>query len=247
MAMREGFSIDHNRAVSAFAEGRLEDALAFWQAMPELDPASPFYDPTMNRSIAGVHMHKGEFGYARELIEAVMNASEDQLNRRYSSDFATLGVCYWMMGDHENALASWRRGLESNYADSANVQIPLLIWFGNSWLQSDTSEIIRLLRRRVGDRRTGIGWPLPIAQYLLGRKSLEQLRAEAEMSSHAHIQIRQRRQAEFYVAVQQYLQGETERFAATMSEIAGTKELLSECERYLAQSLMRDTPTGTTA
>ncbi len=244
--MREGFSEDHNRAVLAFGEGRLDDALAMWNAMPELDPTSPFYDPGMNRSIAGVHLRKCEFGRARDLIEVIISATEDEHNKRYSSDFATLGVCFWMGRDYEHALASWKRGLRSNYADSANVQIPLLIWFGNSWLRSDTSEIIGLLRRRVGDRRTGIGWPLPIAQYLLGRKSLEQLRAEAEMSSHAHIQIRQRRQAEFYVAVQQYMQGETELFAATMSEIAGTKELLSESERYLAQSLVRDTPTGTT-
>lgn len=178
-----------------------------------------------------------------EEIEGKLSAS---LSASHATDFVIYGCTLWLRELYDQALAKWEEGVNCDYADSANVQIPLLIWFGNSWLRRDTSEIVGLLRRRVGERRTGIGWPLPIAQYLLGRKSIEQLTAEAEMSAHAHIQIRHRRQAEFYVAVQTHLQGETKLFAATMSKIAATKEMLSECERYLAQSLVRDTPTWTT-
>ena len=206
---------------------------------PEIgDQTAPYY-----RNLVISQLCLGEYLIAEE-IERKLIAS---LTTSHSREFEVFGCTLWVRGHHDAALAKWKEGLNCDYADSANVQIPLLLWFGHSWLKRDQSETLQVLRSRVGDRRTGIGWPLPIAQYLLGRKSLEQLKTEAEMSSHARIKIRQRRQAEFYVAVKKYLQGETELFAATMSEIAGTKELLSECERYLAQSLVWGTPTGTTA
>ncbi len=206
---------------------------------PEIgEQTAPYY-----RNLAIVQLCLGDYLGAEEIEQKLVPS----LNSHYSTDFEIYGCALWVRGHYDDALAKWKEGLNCDYADSANVQIPLFLWFGYSWLRRDQSEVLELLRHRIGDRRTGIGWPLPIAQHLLGRKSLEQLTAEAEMSSHAHIQIRQRRQAEFYVAVQKYLLGETKLFAATMSKIAATKEMLSECERYLAQSLVGDTPKETTA
>ena len=197
---------------------------------PEIgNQTAPYY-----RNLALAQLCLGKYLSAEEIQRKLISL----LSARHSSDFEIYGCTLWLRGHHNDAVAKWEEGLNCDYADSANVQIPLLLWFGYSWLQRDTSKILELLRRRVGDRKTGIGWPLPIARYLIRNRSVEQLEAEAEMSSHAHIRIRQRRQVQFYIAVEKYLQGETEQFTTTMIEIAATKEMLSECERYLAQNLV---------
>ena len=110
----------------------------------------------------------------------------EEFNRkppRYAITFGMAGAAKWCLSQPEEAVDQWQAGLKCDFADSggAGIKIPLLLFFASITRPAlfPTARVERLLQERSQEPRAAI-WPGPLAKFVLGQHSDDQLRQECE-------------------------------------------------------------------
>lgn len=190
----------------------------------------------------GLHMNKG-------LCLMIMGRLPDALAeykwgcaRRPTSDVANLmaGVISWWLGQTQDAIMYWEQAVTAQYTDAAGgIIAPAVLAFGGMRLELTTVEQLglRLLRQRVRTKRA-LTWPGPVAGFLLGRMSSEEL-TECAGTRNPILAARQRAQAYFWSACAAYRERDGGAYQAQIERVIATKTTLHpavmlETEYWLA-------------
>jgi len=118
-----------------------------------------------------------ELGVAYLWIENFRSAFDhfDFVDQRYPRHahctYDMAGTALWCMGNRDEAVDQWQRGLDVDYADLGyGFQPPLLLYFA-SVVQPELfsrNEAKSLLAKRLDDPRAN-RWPAPLAEFVIGR------------------------------------------------------------------------------
>lgn len=173
--------------------GRYEEALSAFQTQY----AQRRSDGVLN-NVGFSQLALRRFDEARDTFDQVLSRHRD-----WGSQFGHCGVVRWIQGDRLAAVKLWEEGLEATYQDAAGgLQLPLLLYFAGVRAPDVTSAsgARDVLAARANDIRAAGQWPTPIAQFLVGSKTLEALRTTSAASD-AGSEVRRSALVEFYAAV----------------------------------------------
>lgn len=118
-----------------------------------------------------------------------------------------VGVAHWLAGRESQAASTWYDLVSAmeqgkiDYSDAAGgVESACLLWFAAVRLgqQNLLKAARRLLRKKVKNNRSS-NWPGPVAKFLLGRLTPDQLRGK--VADVPVLRERELCEAEFYIGV----------------------------------------------
>jgi hypothetical protein len=136
--------------------------------------------PSNYYSLGAVYMWSGDYRSALAHFDEQIRAALP-LNAPADSTFGMAGAAAWCLGDEKLAIEYWRSGTTSKYAVAgANTRTELLLYVA-SLLEPATFPVEsaeQLLVKKVSHWRVK-NWPGPIAQYVLGITSEQEVRQEA--------------------------------------------------------------------
>ena len=126
--------------------------------------------------------------------------------------YGMAGAAKWCLGKPAEAIDEWRSGLDCEFADAggAGVRLPMLLLVASAVNPPvfRRSEAEDLLRARSADRRATI-WPGPLARYLVGAISTDELRAACVWKGGDNAETNLRRwQCDFYAGVALAIRGD---------------------------------------
>lgn len=136
--------------------------------------------PSNYYSLGAVYMWAAEYRSALAHFDEQIQA---RLPRNPPADctFGMAGTAAWCLGDEKSAIKYWRKGTTAGYAvGGANTRTELLL-YASSLLNPTTFAIEsaeQLLIKKTGHWRVK-NWPGPIAQYILGHTSEQEVRQKA--------------------------------------------------------------------
>lgn len=231
--------------------GRYEEAAnVFLQRSKEGLPA------WRNRGLAFLCL--GRYSAAYEAF-AEADRIERERHPLHSRALAEMGICLWLEGRRNEALPLIEENLHlrmSNklaYGDFAGgAQEGLFGYYAGVSFPDDrlTAMAIRHLTKISRSKRHR-GWPKPIANYLVGRSSLDDTLLEAAESSnidtaveHAKVDTlscRQLTQALFYAAIKQRAQGDMLSCRTLMRRVITLPNSVVELERFIAEHEVKAT------
>jgi hypothetical protein len=140
--------------------------------------------PSNYYSLGAAYMWSGDYQSAFAHFDEQIRARLPN-NPAGDAAFSMAGVAAWCLGDEKLAVKYWRRGTTPGYAVAgANTRTALLLYTA-SVLKPDTfsaETADKLLREKAGHWRVK-NWPGPIAQYILGTASEEEVGQEAAYHS----------------------------------------------------------------
>ncbi len=209
-------------------EGKYEDACV---AADREAAKSLSLGPLRNKVYALLHL---------ERYEETAKLCLDLIERRKGetdSDFISLGICHWVLGRHDEAVAAWQAACKTKYTDAAGgVGPPLFLIYASSKLGDKKlrGKCITQLRRRFKSR-AACNWPGPLAGFAIGKLTEEEVRAAVD--STPILRERQTCQAAFHIGVQRWIDGDEAGFFEHMQECQeqGAISPLEE-EYYLARA-----------
>lgn len=180
------------------------------------------------------YLQAGDYATALEDIKLFIA----QADPKYMSDayFIYEGICYWYLNQPSKVLPTWEKGLTAPYTDaSGGVELPALLLYGAERLHDAGYRqlALQLLRRHA--RRKLRGWPGPIVPFLLGKISIAELQQKAQATASDILRSRWQCQADFYMALRAWREGEEETFKAGMNRCAANPYGYHEKEYYLAR------------
>ncbi len=148
-----------------------------------------------------------------------------------------LGVCYWLQGKRDEAVASWKEASIAPYADAAGgVESRLLLFYASvkcadAALRKEAArELRQLCRRSRADN-----WPGPVGRFVLGEVAEEQLLTK--VSPESPLRDKEMCQAAFYIGVVHLMNGNEQGFRESMALSANQDPVsLSKQEHYLAKA-----------
>jgi hypothetical protein len=117
------------------------------------------------------------------------------------SDFQFKGVALWNQSKRQEAIDTWRSGLNSKFTDAAGgVEVPLLLYFAavktnNTLLKA---EAFKSLKKVVKSRRS-INWPGSLGAFIL--ENIDENTLLSYVSTLPGLRERQLCQAFFYIAI----------------------------------------------
>lgn len=173
-----------------------------------------------NRGMA--YLHLGNFDAAFADFRTADQISSTALRTECNGAFC--GVALWMAGREEEAIVTWRSGVEASlagavgYGDAAGgVTIGNLLMFGAAARDDEEANrlAMKLLKKRLRTKQS-TAWPGPVSRYLLG--SLSENDMHAAVSAVPILKERESCQAQFYVGVHALLTNDLSRFAAAMQQ-----------------------------
>jgi hypothetical protein len=141
-----------------------------------------------------------------------------------SGFYGMAGVAKWCMGECDEAARQWVAGLDVQFADTCGlgIRLPLLLFFASVVKPATYRRRVaeKLLKDKSEDSRI-TDWPGPIARWLLGQISDDELRNQSRGLDDADTCDRYWL-ARFYQNVFQYGAGERSNFRETMGKLADT-------------------------
>jgi lipoprotein NlpI len=158
--------------VNSVRSGNRRKALEQLQSEPD--------SPSKTSSLGALFMWKGDFKSALNHYQAHILSN---LPRDPAGDlsFGMAGSAAWCLGDEKLAVKHWRKGLTAGYAiGGANTRIALLL-YAVSVLNRDVSSreaAEKLLEQKASHWRVK-NWPGPIAQFILGTATEEEVKKQA--------------------------------------------------------------------
>ncbi len=166
----------------------------------------------------------------------------DVADPRYRSDgeYLFAGICHWYLGEPSAALERWMDSLSAPYTDAAGgvKRIVLLLYAAERLRDPQLArEMLGRLRRHRFTKWPGGAspeWPGTVVPFILGRVGPAEL--EERASSIPVLAGRRQCQAEFYIGLRYFREGERRIFEERMVRCAesGQYGLLEE-EYYLAR------------
>ena len=144
----------------------------------ELQAASLY--PSNYYSLGAVHMWSGDYNSALAHFDEQIRAALPR-NVPGDSTFGMAGTAAWCLGDEKLAIKYWRDGTDAKYAIAgANTRTELLL-YAASLMKPATFPVEsaeQLLINKAGHWRVK-NWPGPIAQFILGTASEQEVRQKA--------------------------------------------------------------------
>lgn len=141
---------------------------------------TPRLYPSNYYSLGAVYMWSAEYRSALAHFDEKIRAQLPS-NIPGDADFGMAGAAAWCLGDEKLAVKYWREGSTAGYAvGGANTRTELLL-YASSLLNPATfpeASAKQLLIKKAGHWRVK-NWPGPIAQYILGNASEEEVRQKA--------------------------------------------------------------------
>jgi hypothetical protein len=139
--------------------------------------------PSNYYSLGAVYMWSGDYRSALAHFDEQIRAALP-LNAPADSTFGMAGAAAWCLGDEKLAIKYWRSGTTAKYAKyavaGANTRTELLLYVA-SLLDPTTFSVEsaqQLLIKKVSHWRVK-NWPGPVAQYILGTASEQEVRQKA--------------------------------------------------------------------
>lgn len=130
----------------------------------------------------------------------------DEANRKRPGEMSTYyemaGTAQWCLRQPEKAVAEWLKSTECEYVDVAGGVTPaLLLYFASTYMPVayDRAATVKMLEARARDERATM-WPGPIAAYLAGLISLDELERGFISTDESDTALRHW-QAGFYLAL----------------------------------------------
>jgi tetratricopeptide (TPR) repeat protein len=140
---------------------RIDDGL---QELQQAFDANPTPSHIMELGIA--YMWVERYQIARDHFQSAI----EQYHGSMSSFYGMAGAANWCLGEFDEAVASWRSGLNAEFKDTAGlgIHLPLLLWFASIVKPSvfETGAAKRILSEKCKDSRIE-EWPGPIASWIL--------------------------------------------------------------------------------
>jgi tetratricopeptide (TPR) repeat protein len=127
--------------------------------------------PNNYYSLGAVYMWSGDYQSALAHFDEQIRAALPR-NAPGDSTFGMAGAAAWCLGDEKRAIKYWRNGTSAKYAiGGANTRTELLLYAASVLKPStfSTESTEKLLAN----------WPGPIAQYILGTASEQEVRQKA--------------------------------------------------------------------
>jgi lipoprotein NlpI len=144
-------------------------------------------------------------------------------------------VIHWLLGNHIQAIEIWKNATDTKYTDAAGgVEIPLLLFFASVFCSDG-----KLKEQSISKLEDYIDniWPGPIAAFVLGKISEEEL--WSKMSQQSILKAKQICQASFYMAIVQYELGNKKGFVKYLQQACGQGTVtLMKHEYFLARNLL---------
>ncbi len=141
---------------------------------------TPHLYPSNYYSLGAVYMWSGDYRSALAHFDEQIRAALPR-NSPGDSTFGMAGAAAWCLGDEKLATRYWRNGTAAAYAVAgANTRTELLL-YATSRLRPATFAVEaakQLLMKKAGHWRVK-NWPGPIAQYILGSASEQEVRQKA--------------------------------------------------------------------
>lgn len=157
-----------------------------------------------------------------------------EMDPESNAGHSRLAICQWCLHLPEEAIATWRQGLDALYADAARVEMPGMLLYAGVRLHDAAliREARRLLRKRMRIKQIA-NWPGAMAPYVLGKISADEFEQMARVGSDALLE-RHLCQYHFYRAVIAYEQGDIPAFERFMRAGARRSHGILEDQYYLA-------------
>jgi tetratricopeptide (TPR) repeat protein len=141
---------------------------------------TPHLYPSNYYSLGAVYMWSGDYRSALAHFDEQIRAALPR-NAPGDSTFGMAGSAAWCLGDEKLAIKYWRKGTTTQYAvGGANTRTELLL-YAASLLNPATFPVEsteQLLIKKASHQRMK-NWPGPIAQYILGIASEQEVRQKA--------------------------------------------------------------------
>jgi tetratricopeptide (TPR) repeat protein len=141
---------------------------------------TPHLHPSNYYSLGAVYMWSGDYRSALAHFDEQIRAALPR-NAPGDSTFGMAGSAAWCLGDEKLAIKYWRKGTTTQYAvGGANTRTELLL-YAASLLNPATFPVEsteQLLIKKASHQRMK-NWPGPIAQYILGIASEQEVRQKA--------------------------------------------------------------------
>lgn len=218
-------------------DGKIEEALVLYSKDIEKDFSSVTFT---GRGHAYLHLNEldkalADFKMAAKLREKINLGPND-------GHLKMIGVALWLQGNEEEAVDMWHKLVQDHlagkivYSDMAGgVESGALLWFAACFEQFRHYQKVaeRLLKKKNKLKRNKY-WPGPVAQYLLGNISEEDLKLAANKSN--NLKERQLCQAYFYIGAKALLNGDKKSLLKAMADSVATgSPNYMENEYYLAR------------
>ena len=140
----------------------------------------PSLHPSNYYSLGAVYMWSGDYRLALAHFDEQIQAALPR-NAPADSSFGMAGVAAWCLGREKLAVKYWRNGTTAKYAVAgANTRTELLLYAASLLNPAifPTESAEHLLIKKAGQWRVK-NWPGPIAQYILGTASEQEVRQKA--------------------------------------------------------------------
>lgn len=137
-------------------------------------------DPSNYYSLGAVYMWSEDYRSALAHFDEQIRAALPR-NVPGDSTFGMAGAAAWCLGDEKLAIKYWRKGTTAGYAVAGAYTRAELLLYVASLLDPATFSVEsarQLLIKKAGHWRVK-NWPGPIAQYILGTASEQEVRRKA--------------------------------------------------------------------
>ncbi len=213
-------------------------------------------DPGTLRGRGATHLQAGEYVAALEDFKQAAIQSNPQF--RISGHSLMQGICFWYLNQPNEAINMWHQALTANYTDAGGGVIPpaILLYAGerlnDDRLKHEALQIFkkqwRNHQKRVTRRQTPgykpthedfahqglFGWPGAVVPYLLGEINTEEFYTPA-IKMDGNKTDRWRSQADFYLALRAYREGDKKTFQSGMTRCGQSQKGFIENEYFLAK------------
>ncbi len=136
--------------------------------------------PSNYYSLGAVYMWSGDYRSALAHFDEQIRA-DLPLNPPADSTFGMAGAAAWCLGDEKLAIKYWRSGTTAKYAVAgANTRTELLLYVASPMNPATfpVESAQQLLNKKVSHWRVK-NWPGPLAHYILGIASEQEIRQKA--------------------------------------------------------------------
>ncbi|MFO0881752.1 MAG: tetratricopeptide repeat protein [Gemmataceae bacterium] len=206
-----------------------------------------------NRGIA--YLLLGNFDAAQNDFRQII---DEEPTRPSAAAFCFVGIAQWHLNQPQEAITTWRAGLNARYSDAAGgVEIPVLLLYagwrmGHPAVEAEALSLLQTLwgqhcrRHKRVNRGTNtstddfvhpglLTWPGPLAPLYLGEIDSSMVQKVVDQTSPPTLQERYQCAVNFHLGLVAGRQGDRDAFQRGMRRCAASRRGLLEAEFYLAR------------
>jgi hypothetical protein len=155
------------------------------------------------------------------------------------SDFKFKGTALWNQNKWQEAIDTWKNGVNSKFTDAAGgVEVPLLLYFAavktnNALLKT---QAVKSLKKIVKSSKSK-NWPGPLGAFIL--ENIDENVLLSYVSTQPSLRAKQLCQANFYIAIRNLQNGNIDRAKQLIKDILQLgKPAMQKPEFYLCEAIL---------